>query len=77
MERLEELTGSQWAAAMIPAVVFIGSHYPLWGAGQLIVVALGTMILTLLYMWRRDLVCCMIAHAGTDIIGFTLARLQS
>jgi membrane protease YdiL (CAAX protease family) len=77
IERLEELTGSKWVAALVPAVIFIGGHYAFWGAGQLIVVAMGTIVLTLLYMWKRDLLCCMIVHASTDIIGFTLARLQS
>lgn len=77
IERLEELTGSKWLAVLIPGAIFIGGHYVFWGGGQLIVVAFGTVVLTMLYMWRRDLVCCMIAHAATDMIGFTLARLQS
>jgi membrane protease YdiL (CAAX protease family) len=77
IERLQELTGSKWIAALVPAAVFIGSHYAFWGSGQLIVVAMGTIVLTALYMWRRDLACCMIAHATTDLIGFTLARVQS
>lgn len=77
IERLQELTGSKWIAALVPAAMFIGSHYFFWGAGQLVVVAMGTIVLTGLYMWKRDLICCMIAHAATDLIGFTLARLQS
>lgn len=77
IERLTELTGNPWLAATLPGLIFIGAHYAFWGGGQLIVVAFGTLILTLLYLWRRDLICCMIAHAATDTIGFTLARLQS
>jgi len=38
---------------------------------------LGTVIFTAFYLWRRDLICCMIAHFSADLIGFTLARLQS
>ncbi len=77
IERLTELTGSPWLAATLPGLIFIGAHYAFWGGGQLIVVAFGTLILTLLCLWRGDLICCMIAHAATDTIGFTLARLQS
>ena len=77
IERLQELTGSKWLAALIPGLVFIAGHFAFWGSGQLIVVGFGTIVMTLLYMWRRDLLCCMIAHASIDLIGFTLARLQS
>ena len=77
IERLQELTGSKWIAALVPGVVFIGGHFAFWGAAQLIVVTLGTLVMTLLYLWRRDLVSCMIAHASIDLIGFTLARVQS
>lgn len=77
MERLLELTGSKWIAALVPGALFIGGHYWSWGAGQLIVVAFATLILSLFYLWRRDLISLMLAHFATDFIGFTLARLQS
>ena len=77
IERLLELTRSKWIAAVVPGILFIAGHYLFWGVGQLIVVAFGTVIFTLFYLWRRDLICCMIAHILADLIGFTLARLQS
>ena len=77
IERLLELTRSKWIAALVPGILFIGGHYVFWGPEQLIVVAFGTLILTSFYLWRRDLICCMIAHISADLIGFTLARLQS
>lgn len=75
IERIESLTGSRWLAAVLPGLVFIATHYAFWGAGQLIVVAFGTLVFTLLYLWRRDLVCCMIAHILVDWIGFALAQM--
>jgi membrane protease YdiL (CAAX protease family) len=75
IERLLELTRSKWIAALLPGAFFIGGHY-WWGAGQMVVVALGTAIFSLFYLWRRDLLCCMIAHFAADLIGFTMARLQ-
>lgn len=77
IERMQELTGSKWIAGLVPALFFIVGHYASWGGGQLIVATLGAIILTLLYLWKRDLVCCIIAHTATDLIGFTLARVQS
>ncbi len=76
IERFQELTRSKWIAAIVPGVLFVAGHY-WWGAAQMIVVAFGTVIFTLFYVWRRDLICCMIAHVSADLIGFTMARLQS
>lgn len=77
IERLLELTRSKWIAVLVPGTLFIGGHYVFWGPEQLIVVAFATVIFTSFYLWRRDLICCMIAHISADLIGFTLARLQS
>lgn len=76
IERIEEMTGSIWLAALIPGAVFILAHLASWGGAQLIIVGCGTIIMTALYVWRRDLICVMIAHAATDLVGFTLARAQ-
>ncbi len=76
IERLLELTRSKWIAALVPGMCFIGGHY-WWGGGQMIVVAFGTVIFTSFYLWRRDLISCMIAHISADLVGFSLARLQS
>ncbi|MGI4878224.1 MAG: CPBP family intramembrane glutamic endopeptidase [Janthinobacterium lividum] len=77
IERLTALTGRRWLAALLSASVFIVAHIGAWGYAQLVVVTFGAAILTGLYLWRRDLPACMIAHALTDIIGFALARAQT
>lgn len=76
IERLLELTQSKWIAALLPGILFIAGHYVFWGIVQLIVVAFGTVIFTLFYLWRRDLICCMIAHILADVIGMTAARFS-
>jgi membrane protease YdiL (CAAX protease family) len=76
IERLWALTGSIWVAAGLSAAVFVAVHISSWGYAQLIVVGFGAVILTLLYLFRRDLVSNMLAHFLTDFIGFMLARLQ-
>ena len=77
IERLQALTGSKWLAGVVSAAVFILMHLAGWGGAQLIVVTFGAVLLTILYMWRRDLPCAMLAHALTNLVGFGLARLQS
>ena len=75
VERLTFLTGRRWLAGLIAGAAFLVAHWS-WGATQMIVVAFGTVIMVGLYQWRRDLACCMLAHALTDLIGFALARAQ-
>lgn len=76
IERLAALIGSRTIAAIGSAAAFIAVHIGSWGYAQLIVVAFGALILTLLYLWRRDLGSNMVARFLTDFIGFMLARLQ-
>ncbi|MEO6748647.1 MAG: CPBP family intramembrane glutamic endopeptidase [Casimicrobiaceae bacterium] len=70
IERIQQLTGSKWIAFVVSAVVFILAHLAGWGGAQLIVVTFGAVILGLLYLWRRDLVCNMVAHFLVDAVSF-------
>lgn len=74
IERIEELTGQRWLAAIVSIAAFTFAHLASWGWAQLIVAGWGGVILTALYLWRRDLVCNMIAHWVTDGAGFLLPR---
>jgi uncharacterized protein len=76
IERLTFLTGRRWLAALLAGAAFLVAHWS-WGATQLILVGFATLIFTSLYLWRRDLLCCMLAHALADLIGFALARAQT
>ena len=73
IERIEELTSSKSLAVLISVVVFTFAHFAFWGGTHLIVVGFSAVILALLYLWRRDLICNMVAHLLTDLIGFLLA----
>lgn len=75
VERLAFLTGRRWLGGLVAGAAFLIAHWS-WGGAQMILVAFATLILTGLYLWRRDLLCCMLAHALTDLIGFALARVQ-
>lgn len=72
IERLAELTGSRYVAAIISLIAFTFAHLSGWGWSHLLVAAAGGAILTALYLARRDLLSNMIAHFVTDAIGFLL-----
>lgn len=75
IERLAFITKRRWLAGLIAGAAFLLTHWS-WGAMQMIIVAFATVILTCLYLWRRDLICCVLAHVLADLIGFSLARAQ-
>ncbi len=70
IERIQQLTGSKWIAFAVSVVVFTLAHLAGWGGAQLIVAGFGAVILGLLYLWRRDLPCNMIAHFLVDAVSF-------
>lgn len=70
-ERILALTGSKAVAAMVPLLVFILLHLN-WGAGHLLFVSMAGGLLTLLYLWKRNLWINIIAHFLVDFITFML-----
>jgi len=72
IERLGELLGNRWVAGAATCVMFTFAHLSGWGWAQLLIAGWGGIVLTLLYLWRRDLVCNMIGHWITDAVGVLL-----
>ncbi|MGB6553646.1 MAG: CPBP family glutamic-type intramembrane protease, partial [Candidatus Binataceae bacterium] len=62
VERLEALTGSTLAAAAIALALDLGAHVPFWGFRYPVLIAPGQILLLGLYLWRRRLAPCVIAH---------------
>jgi membrane protease YdiL (CAAX protease family) len=69
IERLEELTGSKFVAGAVSLAAFTAAHLSYWGYVPLIGVATAGLVLTIMYLWRRDLLSNMIAHFITDAVG--------
>ncbi len=69
IERLEEFTGSRWIAAALTWAAFTVAHLSYWGWAHLMIAGGAALILTALYLWRRDLICNMLAHWTTDALG--------
>jgi len=72
IERLSEILGSRWGAAAISLATFTFLHLGYWGWPHLLIAGFGGVVLTTLYLWRRDLVANMIGHLLTDAVGFLL-----
>jgi len=65
LERLQSLSGSKWIAAAISLLLFAAFHYRQGLAGIFIALVVGAVI-TLFYMWKRDLLAAIIAHFLVD-----------
>ncbi len=72
IERLNELTGNRWVAGIVTWALFTLAHLASWGWAQLLIAGWAGLVLTALYLWRRDLICNMTAHWLTDAGGFLL-----
>ena len=73
IERIAQLLRNRWVAAGISLAAFTFVHISYWGMGaHLIIVGFGGLVLTLLYLWRRDLWANILAHFLTDVAGFLL-----
>lgn len=68
IERLSLLLGRRWLGALLALVAFALAHAPFWGAGWVVATFLVGGVLTLLYLWKRDLVANMMAHALTGVV---------
>jgi membrane protease YdiL (CAAX protease family) len=66
IERLRELTGSVRVASIISCAIFALEHVGPWGWGHLLIAGFAGAILTLLYLWRRNLWVSMTAHFIVD-----------
>lgn len=70
IERLKEWSGSRVLAGVAGWAAFTYAHLGSWGAAQLIVAGYGGALLTILYLWRRNLWANMLAHWIADGAGF-------
>jgi membrane protease YdiL (CAAX protease family) len=68
IERIEELTASRILAVLVPTAMFAYAHFAYWGLVPLAAIGAAGLVLSLFYLWRRDLVANMIAHFIVDAV---------
>lgn len=66
VERLQELTGSRFAAGALSCTVFTLDHVSYWGWSHVLVAGVAGAILTVFYLWRRNVWASMLAHFIVD-----------
>jgi uncharacterized protein len=62
IERLQRLTGSALLAGIISCVIFTLLHVGYWGWGHVLIAGFAGALLTVLYIWRRNLWANILAH---------------
>jgi len=75
VERIVTLTESLWLAGLVPVVVFAVAHVPMWGCAPALATLVSGAILTVFYLWQRDLAACIVAHVVTDFAGIVAGPL--
>ena len=66
-ERLIEIFGKPWVAFIVVVLAFGLAHIPRYGFNaSLLVPTITGAGLTLLYIWRRNLIVCIVLHAAID-----------
>jgi uncharacterized protein len=69
LERIASLCGNEWLAAALTLAVFTAVHWPVWGAGPVLVFVFTGGALTAAYVWQHDLLANAIAHVVVDAMG--------
>ena len=72
IERIGEWSGSRILGGVITWIAFTYAHLGGWGWAQLIVAGFGGLLLTLLFLWRRNLWANILTHWLADGAGFLL-----
>ncbi len=75
IEHLGRLIGYEWVAAAAVVVMFGLAHVPMWGWAPALTTMLSGAVLTIFYLWHRDLVANILAHVTTDFVGIVLPVL--
>jgi CAAX protease family protein len=76
IERLQLVGLNRYLAGAIPLLIFGFAHGANGWANIVVALSLG-LVLTIVYLWRRDLVANMIGHFMVDFISVVLPRLVS
>lgn len=76
IERINSLTeGRLGISALIAYVVFVLLHIPFWGLGGTLQIGVWNLVITILYVKRRNLPACMLMHILNDAYAFILLPL--
>jgi uncharacterized protein len=73
IERMKGLTGNVWIGAIVSLAIFSILHLSGWGWVHVIVVIIPGLILTWLYIWKRNLILNILVHFFPDLVFMLIA----
>ena len=76
IERFERITGNTLIAAAIALLIDLAVHIPYWGRYYPLLILPAQMIFVLLFLWRRNLQPCIIAHILFDASPFLMLAMM-
>ena len=68
IDRLQALSGSLLLASAIALVLDLAAHVPFWGWKYTILIFPAQTLFVLMYIWRRNISACIIAHIAVDAV---------
>lgn len=62
-------------AVLLSTAVFVAHHAVFWPGPHLLLVASAGIAFGVIFVWKRDLIACIAAHVGFNVIGYVLSAL--
>jgi tetratricopeptide (TPR) repeat protein len=72
IDRLRIVTGRLALAAVAALVLDLAAHVPFWGWRYVILIAPMQLLFVLMYLWRKDIMACIIGHFLVDAMPFLM-----
>ena len=72
IDRLRIVTGRLGLAAAVALALDLAEHIPYWGWRYAIEIAPMQLLFVLMYLWRKDIMACIIGHFLTDALPFII-----
>ena len=72
IDRLRIVTGRLGLAAAVALALDLAEHIPYWGWRYAIEIAPMQLLFVLMYLWRKDIMACIIGHFLTDALPFMI-----
>ena len=75
LARLRELGLRPLFALLLTTVLFVAPHALFWGGAHLVLVTIASLVFGALFLLRRDLIACALAHIGFNVGGLVASQL--
>ncbi|HEY6419783.1 MAG TPA: tetratricopeptide repeat protein [Candidatus Binataceae bacterium] len=72
IDRIRIVTGRLALAAAVALALDLAAHIPFWGWSYAILIAPMQLLFVLMYLWRKDIMACIIGHFLVDAMPFLM-----